>query len=150
MVLRRDVVEQLAVAAVLHDEEESVFRLDDFVELNNVGVPHDTQDVDLASHALDIVNVVDLPFVQDFDGHFLARENVVSLLHFTESALAKGLFDLVISDEFLTHIYYFFVLLTFYWYFYLRLVHAVLKLHESQRQVVLGGILNLLKIPHRS
>lgn len=88
VVLGCDVVEQLAVAAVLHDEKQPVFGLDDFVELDDVGVAHDAQDVDFASHALDVIDVVNFPLVEDFDGHFLPGENVVSLLHFTKGSLA--------------------------------------------------------------
>lgn len=99
MVLGRDVVEELTVAAVLHDQKQALGRLDDFVQLNDAGVPHDLQDVDFSLDSLDVVDVLDLPFVQNLDRHFLPGENVKTLLHFSEGALAECLFDLIVSNH---------------------------------------------------
>jgi len=40
MVLGSDVVEQFSIATVFHDEEDSVRRFNDFIELNDTRVPY--------------------------------------------------------------------------------------------------------------
>ena len=99
-VLRGDVLEQFPVAAVLHYQEDPVRRLDYFVHLDDVRVPHDLQDVDLTRHSLDVVDVFDLPLVQDLDGHFLPRVDVHSLAHFSECPLSDdALGYLIVADH---------------------------------------------------
>lgn len=60
LILRSDVAEELAIAAVLHDEEETIGCFNDFVELDDVWVSNDFQDVQLTGDSLHIVHVSDL------------------------------------------------------------------------------------------
>ena len=83
-----NVVEQFSVAAVLHDQEKALGCLDDFVQLNDGGVPNDLQDVDFSRHSFDVVDVLDFPLVKNLNRHFLPGVNVESLLDFSECALA--------------------------------------------------------------
>lgn len=86
-----NIVKQLAVLDVLHNQKQVLGRLDDLVELDDVGVPYELQDVDLPGHPLDIRDVDDSRLLQDLDGHWLAREAVRRRLHFAEGAFAQGL-----------------------------------------------------------
>ena len=61
MVLGCDIVEELSVAAVFHDQEESLWCLYNLVHLDNVWVSYDLEDVDLSLNTLNIVYIVDLP-----------------------------------------------------------------------------------------
>lgn len=61
------------------------------VELDDVGMPKDLEDADLASHALDIRLLDDLLLLQGLNGHFLARRDVHPQPHLPESALADRL-----------------------------------------------------------
>ena len=47
-----DVVEQLTPRGVLHDHEDVSWCVNDFVEADDVGVPAEFQNVDLAPHFL--------------------------------------------------------------------------------------------------
>lgn len=69
-----DIVEQLASVCVFHDEEQLARGLDDFIELNDIGVSDDLKDVDLSSHPLHIRLVLDLVFLEYFDGYFLPSD----------------------------------------------------------------------------
>ena len=60
------------------------------IELNDIRVPDDLENVDLSSYTLDIGLVLDLVFLQDFDRHFLARDQVGSQPDLAESALTEG------------------------------------------------------------
>lgn len=62
-----DVVEELTAVAVLHDHVQLFFGLNDFVELNDVGVSHLLQDLDLTSDSLHVFLVMDLVFLEDFN-----------------------------------------------------------------------------------
>ena len=48
---------------MLHNKEESVFGLYDFVQLNDVWVLHNFKDVNLTSHTLDVVKIVYFPLL---------------------------------------------------------------------------------------
>lgn len=86
-----DVVEELAALHVLHDEEELLGGLDDFVELDDVGVADELQDVDLPRDALHVRHVHDLLLLQDLDRHLLARGDVRRRLHLPERPLPQRL-----------------------------------------------------------
>ena len=58
-----DELEQLTVTAVLHDEVEFRLGLYDFVELNDVRVPHYLQDMDLPGDPFDVIHILDLRFL---------------------------------------------------------------------------------------
>jgi len=67
-----NVVEEFSTACVLHDEEQLARSLDNFIQLNNIGVPHYFQNVDFSCHSFDVALVLDLVFFENFDGHFFA------------------------------------------------------------------------------
>ena len=57
LLLLNDVVEQLAVRAVLHHQKQVLFGFDYLVKLDYVGMSHHFQDVDLSGYTLDIRNI---------------------------------------------------------------------------------------------
>ena len=130
MVLRCDIVEQLSVAAVLHNQEKPILRLYNLIQLTNRWMPHYPENVNFPGHSLNVIHIVYLPLVEDLDGHLLPSEYVVALLHFAECALTERLLDLVVAYQAVAHVYYFLVLLALYWYTDLCLVHTVFKLYE--------------------
>ena len=71
-----DELEELATTGILHDQEELPVGFDDLVELDDVGVPHYLQDLDLSSHSFNVCFVNDLFFLEYFDCHFLSGERV--------------------------------------------------------------------------
>ena len=84
-----DEAEQLTIATVFHDEEEFVWRLNGLIQLDDVGMADDFENVNFARDALYIVDIGDLAFVEDLDGHFLVGQHVYALLNFTEGALTE-------------------------------------------------------------
>ena len=52
-----DVVEELASLHVLHDEEELLGCFDDFIQLNDAGMPYQFKDMDLAGDPLNIGHI---------------------------------------------------------------------------------------------
>ena len=88
VVFRSDVVEDFSVAAVLHDEEQSLRCFDDFIQLNDGRVSHNLKDVNFSFNSFDVVDVLDFSLVQNFDGDLHSCEDVETLFDFTESALA--------------------------------------------------------------
>ena len=53
--------------------------------------------MDLSNHSLNIVKILNLPFVKNFDGDFLTGVNMVALLNFTKGTLAKSFVDPIVS-----------------------------------------------------
>lgn len=68
-----NLVEQLASTGKLHDQLQLLGRLDDFLELDYVGVAYQLQDVDLTRHSLDVSNVCYPFFFKNFDCHLFTR-----------------------------------------------------------------------------
>lgn len=64
-----DVVEEFAPTDELHDQEQLLGRLDDFEELDDVGVPDQLQNVNLSSDSLHVSLPRNLALLQDFDCH---------------------------------------------------------------------------------
>jgi len=83
-----DVAEELAVATVLHYNEESSRRLYDLVHLNDVRMANNFEDVEFSTHSFNVGDFGDLVFLKNFDCDLLLCEKMDSLLNFTESALA--------------------------------------------------------------
>lgn len=71
LLLLHDVVEKLATADVLHNQEQLLGRLDDFKQLDNVRVSDHLQDLNFASHALHVCVFGDLSLFKNFDGYLL-------------------------------------------------------------------------------
>lgn len=84
-----DVVEELAVLAVLHYQEQLRLGLDDLVQLNHVGVTDFLKDFDLSAYSLDVFLVLDPRLLKNLDGHLLVGQVVRGKLHFAKGALAK-------------------------------------------------------------
>ena len=63
LLLLHDVVEQLTVGTVLHHQEQVLFSLNDLVKLDDVGMPHHLEDVDLSGDSFDIRNIHYLAFL---------------------------------------------------------------------------------------
>ena len=68
-----NVVEQLSSIAVLHNHIELFLRLDNLIELDDIGMPHLLQNFNLSSDSFDIFLVMNLIFFQNFNCNFLAR-----------------------------------------------------------------------------
>ncbi len=81
-----DIVEELPILRVLHNNEDAVGRFHDLVQLGDGGVPDQFEDVQLSGDALDIGDVLYLVLLEDLDRHWLARVPVDRLLHLAESA----------------------------------------------------------------
>ena len=130
MILGRDIVEQFTIAAMLHDQKESIFCFDNFVKLNDCRMAHNSQDVDLTSHSLDVVHIINFPLVEDLDCNFLTGKYVVALLNFSEGALAERLLNLIITNQSLTHIYDFLVDLSLDGHANLGIIHTTFELEQ--------------------
>lgn len=86
-----DMVEEFAVGSVLHDQQQVLGRFDQLVQLDDVGMAHQFQNVDLAGDALDVGSVDYARLVEDFNGYGFVCRDVNSCLHFAEGALAQRL-----------------------------------------------------------
>lgn len=80
--LINDVLEEFAFDGVLHEDVEVLVVLDEFVELDDVGVAEDLEDLDLPGNAGYIAVVLNLLLVDDFDGDLLLGGHVDTLHHY--------------------------------------------------------------------
>jgi len=98
--MSHDVVEKLTSIAVLHDHIELLLCLDDFIELNNIGMPDLLEYFDFSRYPLDILLVVNLVLLEDFNGHLqsinntiatylLSSEGVLTELYLSESSFSQ-------------------------------------------------------------
>ena len=85
-----DVVEDLTALRVLHYEVQLLGRLDDFVELDDVWVADHFEDVYFASYSFDIVDILNLVFLENFDRDLFIGDQVRTETHLAESALTEG------------------------------------------------------------
>lgn len=93
-----NIVEELPSAGIFHDKIQLFLSLDNLIELNDLWMPHDLEDVNLAGHSLNVSDVADLALLKDFNCYLLLGEGVRAQLHLTESALAYGLAQDVVPD----------------------------------------------------
>ena len=115
--------EKFTLLSELRNKEDVLIGFDDFVELNNIGVPEYSHDFNLSVDSLLIVFVFDSFFVDNFDGNFFLGGNMDSFLNFTESAPTEGFANLIISDGvFLLGVFLLFAIS----YFFLLLSHILL------------------------
>jgi len=98
LLLLDDVVEELATADELHDQEELLGRLDDFEKLDDVGVADQLEDVDLARHSLHICIPRNFALFQYFHRHLFSCDIVNASLDFTEGAFADVFADHIMAD----------------------------------------------------
>ena len=54
-----DIIEELAILAILHDQEKFAFSLNNFVKLDYVRMPNLLKDLDLSAYSLDILLIFD-------------------------------------------------------------------------------------------
>ena len=67
-----DKIEQLSSIGILHYEEKLAVSLNDFVELDDVGVPHYLKDLYLSSNTLNITFIRNFVFLEDLYCHLLS------------------------------------------------------------------------------
>jgi len=65
-------VEELASLDELHDQVQVLLSLDDFVDLDHVGVVQLLENLNLAADALDVLFIFDARLLEHLDGHLLA------------------------------------------------------------------------------
>jgi len=82
------VIEQFAVGRVLHDKEQVLWCFNQLVELNDVGVAHELQDMNLAAHTLYVRRIDYARLVEDLDSDGFVGGNVYGRLNLTEGAFA--------------------------------------------------------------
>ena len=85
-----DIVEELAILGVLHDHEDDIGCLYDLVELCDGGVAYKFEDVEFAGDSLDVGDVFDFVFLEDFDGDGLLGGDVGGFFDLAEGAFADG------------------------------------------------------------
>ena len=78
LLLLHDVVEELAPAHELHYQKQLLRRLNDFEQLDDVGMPDELQYVNFASHSLHVSISRDFALFEDFDRH-LGKQKHYSL-----------------------------------------------------------------------
>lgn len=86
--MRDNVVEQLSVLAVLHDKEQFALSLDDFVQLDHIGVPHLLKDLDLPTDSFDVLLVFYSRLFKNFDSYFLVCKVVRGKLNLSKCSFA--------------------------------------------------------------
>ena len=74
-VLRSDEAEKLAIAAVLHNQEQPVWSLNRLIKLDDMRMAHHFQDVNLTRDSLNIVNISYLALVENLDGDLMSKES---------------------------------------------------------------------------
>lgn len=100
-----NVVEQLSLLNVLHNEEQVLRRFDYlrsnrgyFVQLDDVRMPNELEDVYFTGNSLDIGNIHDSLLLKDLYGHTFLSECVCSHFDLSEGTLSDGLADNVVAD----------------------------------------------------
>lgn len=87
-----DVVKQFSSTKKLHDQEKIFWRLNDLIQLDDIGMTDKFQDVDLSCDSLNVSDVNDFVFLKYFYGDFFTGRNVSCELNFSEGALTESLF----------------------------------------------------------
>lgn len=72
---------------------------DDLVELDNVRVSDDLENMNFPSDAVDVRLVLDLVFLEDFDGDLFVGDQVSSETDFAKCALAEGATYYIMADS---------------------------------------------------
>lgn len=84
-----DVVEQLSTFCVFHNEMNVCFSLNDFVQLDNVGMSKYLQNANFAGDAFDVRLLDDFLFLKGFDCHLLFSKDVSAQFNLAKCALAN-------------------------------------------------------------
>lgn len=85
-----DVVEEFSSDCVLHDEVELFGRFDDLIQLNDIWVPDQLQNVDLASYTFNVRHVADAVLFQYLDSDLLTRQCMHAQLNLPECTLPNA------------------------------------------------------------
>ena len=85
-----NIVEELTILGVLHDHEDDIGGLYNLVELCNGWVAYKFEDVEFAGDSLDIGDVFDFIFLEDFDCDRLLGGDMGGFFDFAEGAFADG------------------------------------------------------------
>ena len=62
-------------------------------------MPNYLQNVDFPGNSLDVVGVINLPFLKNLDSNFLTGVDMVALFDLAEGALAQCFLDSVIAND---------------------------------------------------
>lgn len=96
--MRHNIIEELTVLTILHDEEKLTFSFNDFKQLDYIRVPHLLQDLDLPRYPLDVLLVLDSRLLEYLNGHLLVCKSVHCQLDLSEGALAERLSQNVVAE----------------------------------------------------
>lgn len=86
-----NIIEQLSIFHVLHDEKQMLWGFDDFVELDDVWMPYEFEDVHFPRDSLHVGHIHNLILFQNLDCNFLACWDVRGQFDFAERAFPKCL-----------------------------------------------------------
>ena len=94
-----NIVEELTARGILHNQEQLLACLNDFIELHNIWVAHDLQDMDFTHHSSDVRLVLDHVFFENFDCDFFVSQLVNAFSNFSKRAFSNSLADKIVPDE---------------------------------------------------
>jgi len=95
--LLHDQFEKFATACELHHQVEILLGLDNFIDLDNVGVVKFFQNFDFTTYPFDIFLILYLRFFKHFHSNFLSCEDVSAESDFAESALTQSFAENVVA-----------------------------------------------------
>ena len=84
-----DIVKQLSIGAILHNEEQFTLSLNYFVELNDIRVSQFLEYFDFPGYPLDVLLVLDARLLQDFDCHLLPSQDMSGQFDLPEGTFTK-------------------------------------------------------------
>lgn len=73
-----DIIEQLSTLCIFHYKVNVGFRLDDLIELDDIGMPEYFEDTNLSSDSFYIGLLNDFLFLKGFNGNFLLGVDMCS------------------------------------------------------------------------
>ena len=85
-----DIVEELTSIRIFHDQIELLWRLNDFVKLDDVWVSNHFENMDFSRNSFNIINILDLVFFENFNRHSFIRKLMDTELDLAESAFSDG------------------------------------------------------------
>lgn len=94
-----DVVEEFASTGVLHDQVKLARCLNDFIQLDDVGVSDQFEDVDFSRHSFNVSHVANAVLLEYFDRDVLFCQLVLPFAHLSKSAFSYFFLDVVVADH---------------------------------------------------
>lgn len=73
-----DKIKEFSAVTVFHDHVKLFVSLDNFIKLNHIWMSNFFQDLDFSSDSFNIFLILNLVFLQDFDGYFFTSERVLA------------------------------------------------------------------------